>query len=168
MGEGHNTAARNIRNAILDTAGNSAEVLVVDPYTRTNPMVNRLIQSGYSAAINNYPTLWKLAFSMLSRPSVIEGMAPLLTQLTRAVQHLIREFQPNVIASTYPVFGYVMQKIHGATESNRTPFFTVITDSTMINQTLYHYPCDGAIVADAPTAGVLRHGCIQDEKIHTL
>ena len=168
LGEGHNTAARNIRNAILDTAGNSAEVLVVDPYTRTNPMMNRLIQSGYSAAINNYPTLWKLAFSMLSRPSVIEGMAPLLTQLTRAVQHLIREFQPDVIASTYPVFGYVMQKIHGATESNRPPFFTVITDSTMINQTWYHYPCDGAIVADTLTAGVLRRGGIQDDKIHTL
>lgn len=168
MGEGHNTAARNIRNAIAASAANSAEVLVVDPYTRTNPVVNRLIQRGYSAAINNYPRLWKIVFSMLSRPAVIEGMSPLLAQLTRAVHDLIREFQPHVIASTYPVFGYVMQKINAANTSPAVPFFMVITDSTMINQTWYHYPCDGAIVADDPTAEVLRRGGVPHEKIHTL
>jgi hypothetical protein len=37
-----------------------------------------------------------------------------------------------------------------------TPFYMVITDSTMINPTWYRYPCDGAIVADEPTAAVLR------------
>jgi len=168
MGEGHNTAARNIRNAIAAEAGNTAEVLVVDPYTRTNPVVNRLIQRGYSAAINNHPRLWKLVFSALSRPAVIEGMAPLLAQLNRAVSDLIREFQPDIIASTYPVFGYVMQKISAANPSHTVPFYMIITDSTMINRTWYHYPCDGAIVADAPTAEVLLKDGVPEEKIHTL
>lgn len=168
MGEGHNTAARNIRNAIASAAGNSAEVLVVDPYTRTNPVVNRLIQRGYSAAINNYPRLWKIVFTMLSRPAVIEGMAPLLAQLTSAVNGLIREFKPDIIASTYPVFGYVMQKINAASAVPKVPFYMVITDSTMINQTWYHYPCDGAIVADEPTADVLRRSGVPEEKIHAL
>ena len=45
MGEGHNTAARNIRDAILAERP-GAEVLVADPYTRTNPLVNRLVQRG--------------------------------------------------------------------------------------------------------------------------
>lgn len=48
-GEGHNTAAKNIRNAILAQVGANAEVMVVDPYTRTNPMVNSLMQQGYSS-----------------------------------------------------------------------------------------------------------------------
>ena len=168
MGEGHNTAARNIHRALEAEARSGAEVLVVDPYTRTNPVVNRLIQQGYAAAINNYPHLWKMVFALLSEPRVIEGMAPLLHQLKNAVHSLVREFQPDLIASTYPVFGYVMQRIRQVDASVAVPFYMVITDSTMINQTWYRYPCDGAIVADEPTADVLRRDGVEPEKIHTL
>ena len=79
MGEGHNTAAKNIRNAILAQVGSNAEVMVVDPYTRTNPVVNSLMQQGYSLAINHYPRVWKIVFEMLSKPGMIEGMGPLLS-----------------------------------------------------------------------------------------
>ena len=168
MGEGHNTAARNIQQALQAEAGNAVEVLVVDPYTRTNPVVNRCIQKGYAAAINNYPRLWKMVFAMLSQPKVIEGMAPLLLQLTNAVHSLVREFQPDLIASTYPVFGYIMQRIRREDPAVAMPFYMVITDSTMINQTWYRYPCDGAIVADEPTAEVLRNDGVAEDKIHVL
>jgi len=168
MGEGHNTAARNIQQALQTEAGSGVEVLVVDPYTRTNPVVNRCIQKGYAAAINNYPRLWKMVFAMLSQPKVIEGMAPLLLQLTNAVHSLVREFQPDLIASTYPVFGYIMQRIRREDPAVAMPFYMVITDSTMINQTWYRYPCDGAIVADEPTAEVLRNDGVAEDKIHVL
>ena len=168
MGEGHNTAARNIQNALKSNWGDGVEALVVDPYTLTNPVVNSCIQKGYAAAINNYPRLWKIVFAMLSQPKVIEGMAPLLLQLTNAVHSLLREFQPDLVASTYPVFGYIMQRIRRVDSKVDMPFHMVITDSTMINQTWYRYPCDGAIVADGPTAEVLRRDGVPDEKIHTL
>jgi len=168
MGEGHNTAARNIQQALLADSGRNVEVLVVDPYTRTNPVVNRCIQQGYAAAINNYPRLWKMVFAMLSQPKVIEGMAPLLLQLTNAVHSLVREFQPDLVASTYPVFGYILQRIRRTDAKVGMPFYMVITDSTMINQTWYRYPCDGSIVADHPTAEVLRRDGVPEEKIHTL
>jgi processive 1,2-diacylglycerol beta-glucosyltransferase len=168
MGEGHNTAARNIQQALQAEAGSDVEVLVVDPYTRTNPVVNRCIQRSYAAAINNYPRLWKMVFAMLSQPKVIEGMAPLLLQLTNAVHSLVREFQPDLIASTYPVFGYIMQRIRRVDPTVAMPFYMVITDSTMINQTWYRYPCDGAIVADEPTAEVLRNDGVAENQIHVL
>lgn len=168
MGEGHNTAARNIQHALEAESGTGVKVLVVDPYTRTNPVVNKCIQRGYAAAINNYPRLWKMVFAMLSQPKVIEGMAPLLLQLTNAVHSLVREFQPDLIASTYPVFGYILQRIRRVDSTVAMPFYMVITDSTMINQTWYRYPCDGAIVADEPTAEVLRGDGVAEEKIHVL
>jgi processive 1,2-diacylglycerol beta-glucosyltransferase len=168
MGEGHNTAARNIKNALALESPHGIETLVVDPYTRTNPVVNRLIQRGYAAAINNYPRLWKSVFALLSSPKVIEGMSPLLKQLIDAVHGLLHEFKPDLVASTYPVFGYVMEKIQTAEPAMRKPFYTVITDSTMINQTWYRYPCDGAIVADDPTAQVLRRDGVDHSRIHTL
>lgn len=168
MGEGHNTAARNIQSALKANWGEVVETLVVDPYTLTNPVVNRCIQKGYAAAINNYPRLWKVVFAMLSQPKVIEGMAPLLLQLTNAVHSLVREFQPDLVASTYPVFGYILQRIRRGDPKVDMPFHMVITDSTMINQTWYRYPCDGAIVADGPTAEVLRRDGVPEEKIHIL
>lgn len=166
MGEGHNTAARNIRDAILAEAPGS-EVLVADPYTRTNPMVNRLVQKGYATAINRYPRAWKVVFQLLSKRGVVEGMGPLLAELTSAVRQLNEEFKPDIIASTYPVFSYLITKIRRR-EPCKVPFYTVITDSTMINAAWYRYPCDGSIVADELTAEVLRKDGVPAEHIHVL
>jgi processive 1,2-diacylglycerol beta-glucosyltransferase len=60
MGEGHNTAARNIGEALKTETSGTADVLVADPYTRTNPIVNKLMQTGYTTAINRYPRAWKV------------------------------------------------------------------------------------------------------------
>ncbi len=167
MGEGHNTAARNIRDAIL-VERPEAEVLVADPYTRTNPLVNRLMQSGYTMAINRYPRAWKVVFELLSKKGVVEGMGPMLAELTAAVRGLISEFHPDVIASTYPVFSFLNAKIRKSNRGQASPFFTVITDSTQINSAWYRCPCDGSIVADEHTADVLRRDGVPPEKIHIL
>ena len=168
MGEGHNTAARNIGEAILSERGEGAEILVADPYTRTNPLVNRLVQSGYTMAINRYPKAWKVVFELLSRRGVVEGMGPMLNELTEAVRSLVEEFQPHVIASTYPVFSFLNAKIRKRNPSMKIPFFTVITDSTQINSAWYRCPCDGSIVADEHTAEVLRTDGVPEERIHVL
>lgn len=168
MGEGHNTAARNIRDAILAECPGGAEVLVADPYTRTNPLVNRLVQSGYTMAINRYPKAWKVIFELLSRRGVVEGMGPMLSELTAAVHSLIEEFRPHVIGSTYPIFSFLNAKIRKTHPAIKTPFFTVITDSTQINSAWYRCPCDGSIVPDEPTADVLRRDGVPEQKIHVL
>ena len=168
MGEGHNTAARNIRNAILAEAPGAAEVLVADPYTRTNPVINRLMQSGYTMAINRYPRAWKVIFELLSRRGVVEGMGPMLAELTAAVRGLIRKFQPDIIASTYPVFSFLIAKIRKSDPLMTIPFYTVITDSTQINSAWYRCHCHGSLVADESTADVLLHDGVPRKLIHVL
>jgi processive 1,2-diacylglycerol beta-glucosyltransferase len=168
MGEGHNTAARNIRDALIAEAGQDLAVLVADPYTRTNPVINRLMQKGYTTAINNYPRAWKVVFELLSRRGVVEGMGPMLAELTAAVKALIDEFRPDLIASTYPVFSFLMAKIRKRNPSVIVPFYTVITDSTIINSAWYRCPCDGSIVADEQTARVLLNDGVPADKVHVL
>ncbi|MGA7902863.1 MAG: glycosyltransferase [Terrimicrobiaceae bacterium] len=168
MGEGHNTAARNIRDALLEESGATAEVLVADPYTRTNPVINKLMQRGYTTAINRYPRAWKVVFELLSKRGVVEGMGPMLAELTAAVKALMDEFRPDIIASTYPVFSFLIAKIRRRHSSVTVPFYTVITDSTMINSAWYRCPCDGSIVADEQTARVLRSDGVPSQKIHVL
>lgn len=168
MGEGHNTAARNISEALTAETGGNAEVLVADPYTRTNPLVNKLMQKGYAAAINRYPRAWKVVFALLNRRGVVEGMGPMLKELTDAVRQLIAEFQPDIIASTYPVFSFLMAKIRKRHPEVTVPFYTVITDSTLISSAWYRCPCDGSLVADHLTAGVLRKDGVPADRIHVL
>lgn len=168
MGEGHNTAARNIRDAIIVETNGAAEVLISDPYTRTNPMINKLIQKGYATAINSYPRAWKVVFELLNRKGVVEGMGPVLAELTAAVRGLITEFQPDLIISTYPVFSFLITKIRKREPELTIPFYTVITDSTMISSAWYRSPCDGWIVADKLTADVLLKDGLAKEKIHIL
>ena len=168
MGEGHNTAARNIRDALLAESGGEAEVLVADPYTRTNPVINKLMQKGYATAINCYPRAWRVVFKLLSKRGVVEGMGPILAELTAAVKALIDEFHPEIIASTYPVFSFIMAKIRKRDTSVTVPFYTVITDSTMINSAWYRCPCDGSIVADDQTARVLLNDGVPPGKVHVL
>lgn len=166
MGEGHNTAARNIRDALLCEEG--VEVLVSDPYTRTNPVINKLIQKGYATAINSYPRAWKVIFELLNRKGVVEGMGPILAELTAAVKGLITEFKPDIIVSTYPVFSFLITKIRKRDAKMTVPFYTVITDSTMISSAWYRCPCEGCIVADKLTADVLSKDGVPADKIHIL
>lgn len=168
MGEGHNTAARNIGDAVRAETNNTAEVLVADPYTRTNPVVNKLVQKGYATAIQRYPRAWKVVFELLSKKGVVEGMGPLLAELTAGVHDLITEFKPDIVASTYPVFSFLITKLRKRHPSITVPFYTVITDSTMINAVWYRYPCDGSLVADEPTADVLRRDGVPPHHIHVL
>lgn len=168
MGDGHNTAARSIADALMSERPGGVEVLVADPYTRTNPMINRLVQSGYTLAINRYPRAWKIVFQLLSRRGVVEGMSPLLSELRQGVKDIIEEFQPDLIASTYPVFSYILAKLRKSHPQIRQPFYTVVTDSTLINSTWYRWRSDGLIVSDALTAEAICEGGVPSAEIHTL
>ena len=168
LGEGHNTAARNIGEALKAETAGAAEVLVADPYTRTNPLMNKLVQKGYSAAITRYPRAWKVVFELLNRRGVVEGMGPMLKELTDAVRSLVDEFQPDIIASTYPVFSFLIAKIRKRHPEVTVPFYTVITDSTLISSAWYRCPCDGSLVADKQTADVMREDNVPGDTIHVL
>lgn len=168
MGEGHNTAARNIRQGILDETGGTCEVLVADPYNRTNPVINKLVQKGYNTAITRYPQAWKVIYELLSRRGVVEGMGPLLSELNTAVTQIIQEFRPDIIASTYPVYSFLMAKIRRKHPSFKMPFYTVITDSTLINSAWYRCPSDGSIVADTQTLLSMVRDGVSPESIHVL
>jgi processive 1,2-diacylglycerol beta-glucosyltransferase len=165
MGEGHNTAARSIRDAIAALAPGESDVLVADPYTRTNPVVNRLMQKGYTTAIHKYPRLWKVVFEILSRPGVVESMGPMLSELTGAVRSMIADFKPDLLVSTYPVFSFLVAKIRRR-DPSVPPLFTVVTDSTMINSSWYRCHCEGFLVADEATATVLRDGGVPGSLVH--
>lgn len=166
-GEGHNTAARNIREAILSEAPN-AEIRIADLYGTTNPRINRWIQRGYSLAINRFTILWKIVFLILSREGIVETMLPFLETLKRALGKEIDSFQPNVIVSTYPIYSFLVAKLREKSARVQIPFVTVVTDSTVINSAWYRCPSDTFAVTDIATQEALCAGGISIQRIHIL
>ena len=166
MGEGHNTAARNIRQGLLEEGVLEENVLVADPYTRTNPVVNKLMQGGYSVAINRAPRAWKMLFDLLGKRGVVESMRPMLAQLQAGVESLVEEFRPDIVVSTYPIFSFLVENI--TRKHPMPPLYTLITDSTFINASWYRHACTGFLVLDESSREALLRGGVASEKIHVL
>ena len=58
FGEGHNTAARNIRDAIEHVGGADVHVEVLDLFDECYGKLNDFFRSAYITAINKSPKLW--------------------------------------------------------------------------------------------------------------
>lgn len=157
FGEGHNTAARCIAEALREHPG--VEVSVVDVYVETVPRFTKVLQSGYSLAINKYPFIWSAIFSMLDKPGALEKSLPFAGNLRKALHRVVGEYKPDVLVSTYPLYAYLIGQLrkqrHGAAG---VPLLTMVTDSTAINSSWYRAGSEAFLLADEETAEVLRRG----------
>lgn len=168
FGEGHNTAARNICEALQEHSDVTAKV--VDIYTLTHPRVNKVLQKGYVFAINKLPFLWEQIFNFINRPGSLEKTLFMARHLKQALGKLIGEFNPDVIVSTYPLYSFLLHQLRQDCHlACQAPLVTVITDSTAVNTSWYRSPASNFfIVADEETAAIVKHDHITPEKIKIL
>lgn len=168
FGEGHNTAARNIRDAIEALAGDEAQVEVYDLFDSCYGRLNELMRRAYLTAINKTPRLWKGLYALADRPGLVEANMLALTRMRRAMDSLLQSYRPDVVVSTYPIYNYLIDDIF---EDGRRRHFrqvTVITDSISVNSLWYRSTSDSFIVANEQTAKVLREAKVPEEKIKVL
>ena len=155
FGEGHNTAARNIRAALQDVAGEEVDAQVLDLLEQTFGRVNELFRRAYIATINHAPHLWEKIYAMLDNGTALQDNLQLLAPLGETMKRLLEEQQPYAIVSTYPLYNYFLDQLYA--EKPR-PFsqITVITDSISINSIWYRCYSDALLVANDDTARVLQ------------
>ena len=167
FGEGHNTAARNINEALRDHP--DVETTIVDVYLVTVPRFTKLLQSAYSIAINKYPMIWGIIFNFLNRPGILEKTLFLSARLRRAVGKTVSDFNPDVIVSTYPLYAFLLRQLkENCHVACQVPLVTMITDSTAINTSWYRAGSEFFLVADKESAAVLKHDHVPVEKIKIL
>jgi processive 1,2-diacylglycerol beta-glucosyltransferase len=166
FGEGHNTAARSVREA-LEVAG-GAEVLVGDLYANAAPGMNATVKVGYSIAINRAPWIWRLIFLWLDRPGWMEGAMWTTGALRKELERLIDEFRPDIIVSTYPLYAYLFRRIQKSRLGVRMPIVTVVTDSIGVNSAWHRCLSDAFIVADSETEQLLVSRGVPKEIVHPL
>src|SRR5260221_13462426 len=110
FGEGHNTAARNIRDALEVVAGNEVRVQIIDLFDRCYGRLNEFFRRAYIAAINRTPRVWGKIYNAIDGTQFVETNMPLLTRVKRGMAELLRQFEPDAGISTYPLYRYVIDQ----------------------------------------------------------
>jgi UDP-N-acetylglucosamine:LPS N-acetylglucosamine transferase len=168
FGEGHNTAARNIQNAIESIAGSEATADVYDLFDSCYGKFNDFMRRLYLTAINKTPRLWQGIYNLLDNTSLLENNLATLSRMKAMLADLFREQQPDAIVSTYPVYNYLFNELRQQGHATGIAQFTIVTDSISINSLWYRANSDYYIVPNEQTAQILIEQKIPAHQIRTL
>jgi processive 1,2-diacylglycerol beta-glucosyltransferase len=166
FGDGHNSAARNLRDAFGSMPGFDAEVH--DPYVAVNPRASKTLQVAYNFSIQRVPVTWKAFFWLYDKTPVFDWTLPTLGNLREALRVMLCEKKPASVITTYPVYSYLLHDLMKTGEVPRCPHFMVVTDSIVINRVWNLAPADYVLVANEPTREAMVQGGTPPEKIVVL
>ena len=165
FGDGHNAAARSLRDAI-ELVDEEARTEVLDLFADSYGAFNTFARKSYLGIVQYAPKLWSGIYSLLENP-LVEKQLGGFTRLQATLEKVLAETQPDCVVSAYPVYAHVIKKIYGDHE-RPFRFITVVTDSITVNSAWYRAPSDIFCVANEPTAGVLKLNGISGEQIRAL
>jgi processive 1,2-diacylglycerol beta-glucosyltransferase len=164
-GEGHNTAARALRQALLATAGEpndtarevgtGVDVRVMDLLPEAHGSRHEPTRKAYQVMINDFPKLWAGFYWLMDRTPVIKVWLPFLRRLRDLLEIRLAEFQPDTVISVYPLYGHLVDRIY---KRRLRPFrmYTLVTDSISVSAVWRHKGCDRYFVPNEATAQAMR------------
>jgi processive 1,2-diacylglycerol beta-glucosyltransferase len=167
FGEGHNSAARGIRDGLARVAPEGTEVELRDLFAEAYGTVNELVRKSYLAVVNFAPGAWGAVYRWLDRKKDFDTEFARFSRLEDHFAALLERFQPDVMTCTFPVYSNVLRKIQ-ATDAGRSrpcKSVVVITDSITINAAWYRCAADYFLVANEQSASVLRAARVPAEKL---
>jgi processive 1,2-diacylglycerol beta-glucosyltransferase len=167
FGEGHNSAARGIRDGLARIAPEGTEVELRDLFAEAYGPVNELVRKSYLAIVNFAPGAWGAVYRWLDSKRDFDTQFARFSRLEDHFAALLERFQPDVMVCTFPAYANVLQKIQGpnADCSRHCKSVVVITDSITINASWYRCAADYFVVANEQSASVLRAAAVAAEKI---
>jgi processive 1,2-diacylglycerol beta-glucosyltransferase len=166
FGEGHNAAARNLAAAVASLAGPESAP-VADLCALASPRANRVARRGYLAAINGAPRLWNAFYLWVDRHRIFPRHLWLLRAESGVLQSLLRREQPDIVCSTFPVYGFMLERLARMGRLS-APFYNVVTDSISINSLWTRPACSGWFVPNEETATVMREMGVPSDRMHVL
>src|SRR5580704_8961099 len=168
FGEGHNTAARNIRDALELVAHDEVDVQIVDLFDRCYGKLNEFLRKAYIAAINRTPRVWGKIYSVIDGTQFVESNMVMLAKMKRSMVDLLSQIEPDAIVSTYPLYNYVIDEAYPEGEPRPFSQITVVTDSITVNSVWYRSASDYFKIANEDTAKVLQNADVPQEQIRNF
>jgi UDP-N-acetylglucosamine:LPS N-acetylglucosamine transferase len=167
FGEGHNAAARNLRDAI-EALTDDAKVEVLDLFESSYSSLNTLLKHAYNGLVRYAPSLWSTVFATLDNPTLFNRQVGTLGKLKDSLAGVLGDTEPDVVVSTYPVYGHVIEDIFREHSERPFRFVTVITDSISVCSAWYRASSDLFIVPNKPTAKVLLEAGVEERLVKVL
>ncbi|CAN5593003.1 glycosyltransferase [soil metagenome] len=164
FGEGHNAAARGIRDGLAAVAKGAATVELHDIFAETYGFANDWARHGYLSMINRAPRAWGRLYRWLDRQ---EKYAPQLRWLFLAkgkLSQLLVRFQPTTVVSVYPAYPHLLETILGDAPA-AFQRIVCITDSITVNAIWFRCQSDLFLVPNEPTAAVLDAGGVPNDRV---
>jgi UDP-N-acetylglucosamine:LPS N-acetylglucosamine transferase len=163
FGEGHNSAARGVRDGLARVAPNQADVELRDLFAEAYGPVNEFVRRSYLALVNSAPRAWGIVYRWLDRKTDYDTEFRRFTRLKSHLAPLLERFHPSIVVCSFPAYANVLQEILGPKRYSKC--VVVVTDSITINATWYRSPADCFLVANEQSASVLRAVGVAPEKI---
>ena len=167
FGEGHNAAARNLRDA-LELVSDDVKVEVLDLFESCYGSFNTVAKNAYQGVVQYAPKFFGGIYSLLDNSRFLENGLAGFSRLKHALGDIVHETQPDCVISTYPVYAYVVQELYRDHSERPFRFITIVTDSITINSAWFRAPSDLYCVANPATAEVLMNAGIDEARIKTL
>jgi len=164
FGEGHNAAARNLRDALL-AADPAARVEMHDIFAEAYGFVTRAAVQAYLLVINRLPGVWNLVFQWMDRSSAIAGNVGVFRHAARLLRGILDDLQPDVVVSVYPGCSHLLDHLYAGQEKRPFQQVTIVTDSITVNRLWHAGYTDYYLVANEETAEVMRKQGVPADKI---
>jgi len=164
FGDGHNTAARNVAEA-LELISDEVKVEVLDVFQSSLGLLNDVLKKAYFGLTRFAPSIWSGIYSMMDNAKALESNLLAFGNLKSALEQILAQSQPDCVLSTYPVYAHVIREIYRDHSERPFRFITVVTDSISVNSSWFRAPSDWYCVANEATAEVLRKNGVPAEKV---
>jgi processive 1,2-diacylglycerol beta-glucosyltransferase len=166
FGEGHNSAARGVRDGLARISSDQTTVELRDLFSEAYGRVNELVRQSYLALINCAPRAWGVVYHWLDRKTNYDAEFRRLIRLKAQFAPLLDRFQPNIVVCSFPAYANVLQEILGPKRACKC--VVIVTDSITINASWYRSPADFFVVANEQSANVLQSNGVPSEKIRVF
>src|SRR5688572_27695823 len=93
FGEGHNTAARNVRDA-LERLDDEVVVEVLDLFALTYGRVHDFVRRMHLEVVQRTPRLWAELYNWLDTSASLEGQLG-MRRLRNALADIVEQYQPD-------------------------------------------------------------------------
>jgi processive 1,2-diacylglycerol beta-glucosyltransferase len=164
-GEGHNAAARGLRDGLTRVAPD-AQVEMRDLFAETFGAFHQLVRKSYLTLINRWPRGWGYVYRWLDRKTDFDQSFARFGATKKNLATLLAPFQPDVIASVFPAYPHLLDQVSGPNRNYKS--IAVVTDSITVNAIWYRCRADYFLLPNEQSAVVLRQAGIAPEKIKTF
>jgi processive 1,2-diacylglycerol beta-glucosyltransferase len=168
FGEGHNSAARGIRDGIRKVSPEGAQVELHDLFAETYGFGNDWARVLYMAMINRTPRVWRVIYRWLDRQEKFAGDFRIFFTLKCYLRRMLARLQPDVVVSVYPAYPHMLDELLGWEGASEHKHVVVITDSISVNAIWYRCSADYFLLPNEQSAAILLDAGIPPEKIKTF